>query len=141
MSIVFNCDNPDFRLKKKSILKEWINLVAKKEKRYLGNIHFIFMNDEELFKINKEFLKHETYTDIITFDYGEKDKIEGEIYISTERVNDNAVKLGLSFDTELHRVIIHGILHLIGYKDKTKNDSDKMRRKENDALRLLNELI
>lgn len=98
------------------------------------------MSDDSLLKINKEYLKHDTYTDIITFNYNEEKKIAGDIFISVDRVKENAEKFDTKFEEELHRVMIHGVLHLCGYKDKSKTDSDLMRRKENAALRLLNQL-
>lgn len=140
MAIVFSNDNVIFNLKEKTKLKNWINQVAKKEKKVVGNICYVFTNDEELLKINSQYLNHNTFTDIITFDYSENNKISGDIFISIDRVNENAVELKLTFDDELKRVIIHGILHLCGYKDKTKIDSDNMRLLETKALRLLNRL-
>lgn len=137
MAVSFLNSEVKFQLKNKIKLKHWISLVAEKEKRQIGTISYTFTNDEELHKINVQFLKHNTYTDIITFDYSEENKISGEIFISIDRVMDNASKMNIDFSEELHRVIIHGILHLCGYKDKTKIDSDLMRKKEDASLRLL----
>jgi rRNA maturation RNase YbeY len=137
MAIVFSTSNIAFNLKAKTKLKTWIGEVIKKEKKLIGNLSYVLTSDEELLKINQKFLHHNTYTDIITFDYCEENKIAGEIFISIDRVIDNAQKLGVSFEEELHRVIIHGVLHLCGHKDKTKIDSDNMRRLEDKALRLL----
>lgn len=137
MAITFNTQGTDFSLKKKAALKNWIAAVAKKEKRTCGNISYIFCSDEELLKINIQYLNHKTLTDIITFDYTEEDKIAGDIFISVERVEENAEKYKVDFENELHRVMIHGILHLCGYKDKTPKDEKLMRKKEDEALALL----
>ncbi len=140
MAIVFNNNNDKFKLKKSALIKKWIEQVAAKEKRTVGDLSYVFMSDEELLKINQQFLKHNTYTDIITFDYSENKKISGEIFISVDRVEENAKKMGTTFEDEIHRVIIHGVLHLCGYKDKTKIDSDNMRKQEDKALRVFNAL-
>jgi probable rRNA maturation factor len=136
MAIIFST-HIQFNLKQKAVLKEWINSVIKKEKKETGDINYVFTSDEELFKMNVKYLGHNTYTDIITFDYTEKKTVNGDIFISVHRVQDNAEKFKVGFEEELHRVMIHGILHLCGYKDKSKTDSDLMRKKENTALRLL----
>lgn len=137
MAISFSNDNITFNLKRKSELKTWIKSIIEKEKHVLGNLNYTFVSDESLLKINIEYLKHNTYTDIITFNYNEGKKVSGDIFISVDRVKENAQKFDVSFEEELHRVIIHGVLHLCGYKDKTKTDSDLMRSKENASLRLL----
>lgn len=138
MAISFSNQNIEFKLKNKAHLKKWIAEVANKEKRVIGNINYIFTNDEDLLKTNIQFLKHNTYTDIITFDYSESKKISADIFISVERVKDNSEKLKTHYDEELRRVIIHGVLHLCGYKDKSKVDSAKMRKQENKALSMYN---
>lgn len=137
MAISFSSDNITFNLKRKAELKTWIKSVIEKEKCILGSLNYIFTSDESLLKINIEYLKHNTYTDIITFNYNEGKKVSGDIFISVDRVKENAQKFDVSFEEELHRVIIHGVLHLCGYKDKTRTDSDLMRKKENSSLRLL----
>lgn len=111
-------------------LKKYIQLLFKKEGEKLESINYIFCTDKALLEINRQFLTHDFYTDIITFDLSETNAIQAEIYISVDRVRDNALKLGVSFKSELHRVIFHGVLHLCGYKDKTKGDKEKMRDKE-----------
>ena len=136
MPIHFSSDNIVFNLKQKAKLKAWIETIIKKEKMSLGNLNYSFTSDESLLKINIEYLKHNTYTDIITFNYNEGKEISGDIFISIERVKENANKFEVSFEEELHRVMIHGVLHLSGYKDKSKADSDLMRKKENASLRL-----
>jgi probable rRNA maturation factor len=110
----------------------------KKEKRILGELHYIFCSDTYLARINREYLHHNTYTDIITFDLSEsKAAISGEIYISIDRIRENAVLYNTSFRDELHRVIFHGALHLCGYKDKTTKDAKTIRAKEDFYLNLL----
>lgn len=135
MAITFQNQNIDFKLKQGSKIRTWIKQIIELEKRKPGNINFVFTSDEELLKVNIQYLNHDTYTDIITFDYSEDKKISGDIMISIERVGENAEKLRIGFDEEIKRVMIHGILHLCGYKDKTKADSELMRKKENWALR------
>jgi rRNA maturation RNase YbeY len=109
--------------------------VAKKEGYSIVGLNYIFCSDEYLLQINKDFLEHDYYTDIITFDQSEvKGKIEGDIFISIDRVKDNAKTVGSTFTQELHRVLAHGLLHLTGYKDKTPKDAKKMRAKEEEAL-------
>jgi rRNA maturation RNase YbeY len=111
-------------------LKKIIDSIFKKEGKRLESINYIFCSDNALVKINRQFLKHDFYTDIITFDFSEKTSVRAEIYISTDRVKDNARQLGVSINTELHRVIFHGVLHLCGYKDKKKVEKTKIRNKE-----------
>lgn len=125
-----------FKLKDKTKLKQWIKTITEKEKHKLGQINYIFCTDDELLEINIRHLNHKTLTDIITFDYTEGKTIHSDIYISIERVEENSKKFKVTFEEELHRVMIHGILHLCGYKDKTKADADLMRKKENGALKL-----
>ena len=137
MAITFSNNNIVFNLKKKAKLKTWIKIITEKEKKVLGNLNYTFVSDESLLEINTEYLNHNTYTDIITFDYCEDKKISGDIFMSVDRIRENAKKFGVDFEEELHRVMIHGVLHLCGYKDKTKSDSDLMRKKENASLRLL----
>ncbi|MBK6522323.1 MAG: rRNA maturation RNase YbeY [Sphingobacteriaceae bacterium] len=134
MAISFTSQHKKFKLLKSAAIKKWIEVVIKKEKRKLGEIHYVFVSDEELLEMNKQFLKHNTYTDIITFDYSEGKTINGDIFISIDRVKDNASKFKTEFNDELHRVIIHGVLHLCGYKDKTKKDATLMRKMEENSL-------
>lgn len=137
--ISFHNQTIDFKLKEKTKLKQWIKLITEKEKHTLGNIAYVFCSDDELLEINIKHLNHNTLTDIITFDYTENNKINSDIFISIDRVLENAKKFNTAFENELHRVMIHGILHLCGYKDKTKSDADLMRKKENWALKLKQE--
>lgn len=135
MAITFNSQEIDFKLKRSASFKTWIKKIVELEKKQVGQINFVFTSDEELLKVNQQFLKHDTYTDIITFDYTEGNKLNGDIMISIDRVGDNAEKFNLLFQDELNRVLIHGILHLCGYKDKSKTDATLMRKKENWALK------
>lgn len=123
-----------FTLKGKNKIKQWIKSVIEIEQSKLGDVQYIFCSDDELLKINIAHLNHDTYTDIITFDYTEKKMIHGDIFISIDRVKENAQKYNVTFENELHRVMIHGILHLCGYKDKKREDSKKMREMEDKAL-------
>jgi rRNA maturation RNase YbeY len=106
------------------------------ECKEIGNISVIFLSDDELLAINKQFLKHNYYTDIITFDYTKNNVISGELYLSIDRIKENALTFKVSTDEELRRVILHGILHLCGYKDKSSKDLKKMRKKEDYYLNL-----
>ena len=117
-------------------LQKWLEDFIRLEGCSLGDVSFVFCDDEYLLQINKEFLDHDYYTDIISFDYRLGNQLNGEIYISVDRVKDNADELGLEFDEEMHRVMAHGILHFIGYKDKTATEQMDMRRKENEVLEL-----
>ena len=115
---------------KASELKIVIKAIAKEHGYKIGNIDYILVNDEKILEINKQSLQHDYYTDIITFDYSEENVLEGEIYISIERVEENAKLYKELFHVELSRVVFHGILHMVGYKDKSKSESDKMREVE-----------
>ena len=118
-------------------IKIWLKTIASKEGYEIKDLNYIFMSDEELLKINIEYLNHDTYTDIITFDNAEvKGKIESDIFISLERTEANAKKFSTTFENELYRVLAHGLLHLCGYKDKKKTDIELMRKKEKESLRL-----
>lgn len=138
--IHFQTENIKLKLQNKTILKQWIRSVIEKKKRKSGEITFIFCSDEYLININKQYLHHDNYTDIITFDYSEEDSkqpISGDIIISIERVKENAAKYSKSFENELQRVIIHGVLHLLGYTDKSKKAKEEMTRQEDLCLKSL----
>lgn len=140
MAITFQSQEIDlvaigFKLPRGLKIKSWIKTIVESEKKKLGQLNFVFTNDEVVLNTNIQFLKHNTYTDIITFDYCEKDVVHGDIIISVERVKENAAKFKVEFNEELKRVIIHGVLHLCGYKDKITKDAELMRKKENSALR------
>jgi rRNA maturation RNase YbeY len=125
-----------FILKNKREHRNWLKKTIHSENKKEGNIVYVFKNDEGLLSINEQFLKHDTYTDVITFDYTCDEKISGDIIISIDRVRENAKIFNVSFDEELRRVMAHGILHLCGYKDKTKQELKIMRKKEDKALEL-----
>lgn len=118
-------------------VSRWIKQVAAQYSKKTGNINYIFCDDERILEMNKDFLQHDYYTDIITFDYSSEKQISGDIFISIDTVKSNAEGLKTSFEEELHRVIIHGILHLCGQDDKTDESQAEMTEKENNALNLL----
>jgi rRNA maturation RNase YbeY len=120
----------DFVLENEVQSREWIMSSIKEEGKQVGEINIIFCDDKDLLEKNKTFLNHDTLTDVITFDYTELNKISGDIFISIERVLDNSKDFNVTFEQELNRVIIHGNLHLIGYKDKSEKDQIIMRKKE-----------
>lgn len=126
-----------FNLHSRTKLKEWINKTAKQREKKIGNISYIFCSDDELLQINNQYLKHDYYTDVITFDYSEGVVLNGDIFISIDRVRDNAEQVGVSFEEELYRVMIHGVLHLSGVNDKTEQQAKQMRKAEEDSLKLL----
>ena len=126
----FFFEHKKFSLEKRAELKAFIEYLFKREKKKLSSINYVFCSDKRLLEINRQFLNHDFYTDIITFDLSESDSTQAEIYISVDRVKDNAKSLGTSFKSELHRAIFHGALHLCGYKDKTQAEQLKMRQKE-----------
>jgi rRNA maturation RNase YbeY len=128
--ISFNYET-DFSLSDEKRISEWISKLLTTENFKEGDINYIFCDDDYLHKLNVEFLNHDTLTDIISFDYSIGKIIQGDIFISVERVEDNATDFKVSFLEELHRVIVHGVLHFCGYKDKTDEDSMLMREKEN----------
>lgn len=135
MKIDFNYEI-DFKLDKESNYTDWINKIIAIESSSLGNLSYIFCDDTYLVEINLEYLNHNTLTDIITFDYSDKNEISGDIFISVERVIDNATCFKVDFEEELKRVMSHGVLHLLGYNDKTKEDKQVMRSKENEMIQL-----
>lgn len=141
MPISFDYQYRKHLLSKKSKIINWILLVCYLEKKEVESIDYVFCDDAFLFKLNQQFLKHSTLTDIITFDNSTKRNIAAEIYISTERVEENAQKFKTSFNEELRRVIIHGVLHCIGYSDKSPRHQLIMRKKEEEYLQLFTEMI
>ena len=138
--ILFNSLN-DFNLRQKLLYKRWLKELAALEGYKIGDINYIFFDDEYLLGVNQQYLQHDTYTDIITFDYVEGKILNGDIYISTERVRENARIYQVDFENELKRVLSHGVLHLCGYKDKTDADAAQMREKENFAISLFSSQI
>lgn len=138
MAIQFSFQT-NYPLKSRTKIKQWIKQIIESKGKKTGNITYIFCDDEYLLEVNKQYLQHDYYTDVITFDYVENDLISGDIFISTDRVRENALAFGSSETEELHRVIIHGALHLLGLKDKSEKEASQMRQAENEALKLLNE--
>jgi len=134
-SNIFFHSECDFDAESVSHLEAWITKAIENEEKELEEINYIFCNDDYLLEKNQTFLNHDTYTDIITFDYSEMNRISGDIFISVERVNENARKFAVPFNTELRRVMIHGVLHLIGYKDKSGEEKETMREKEDFYLK------
>lgn len=124
----------------KLLLKRWIKQIASTYNKEVGDLNIIFCSDEKLLEINRQFLKHNYYTDIITFDYCSVDILNGELYISIDTVKANATDYKETFTNELHRVIIHGVLHLCGFDDHSNKQKHVMRGKENEALKLLNDI-
>ena len=135
--IEFNYET-DFKIDDEHRLENWIETIAADKGFEIGEINYIFCDDDYLLKLNREFLQHDTLTDIISFDNSMGKLISGDIFISVERVSDNAKDFKVSFDEELHRVMIHGVLHYMGYKDKSEEDEKEMRHQENLALEELN---
>ena len=111
--------------------KKWLNQVISNENKLLGDITYIFCNDDYLLKKNIQFLNHNTLTDVITFDYCKGNSVSGDVFISIERVKENSEDFKVDFLSELNRVLVHGLLHLLGYKDKTESEANLMRKKEN----------
>lgn len=141
-SISFHVEEIDFVFEETDKTILWLNRIAEQESKGIVSLDYVFCSDEYLHKINVEYLNHDTYTDIITFDLGEPtdDAISGEIYISIDRVKENAQIHGSQYKDELLRVVAHGLLHLIGYPDKSEQEALVMRGKEEDALRTYKEL-
>jgi rRNA maturation RNase YbeY len=137
--ILFNYET-DFELANESKTEKWISSIISEYGFEEGEINYIFCDDKYLLKLNVEFLEHDTLTDIISFDYTLGKLINGDIYISVERVKENATEFSQTFDNELNRVLIHGILHYFGYKDKTEVDIAKMRNEEDKCLAKFNKL-
>lgn len=136
--IDFHSEDISFELFKKPAIISWLSYSIINEKKAPGEISYIFCSDEFLYKMNNEYLNHDTLTDIITFDYCENNLICGDIFISIDRIKENAKHFCVSFENELHRVMIHGIMHLCGYKDKAPEDQKVMSIKEDFYLNLRN---
>lgn len=133
MAIHFH-QNTLFHVKQKNVLKRWIRSTASQYKPKLGELNIILLTDDELLKINQEHLNHDYYTDIITFDYSSVNEVVGDLFISIDRVSENAKQMQNRIENELHRVIIHGVLHLCGLLDKTPLDKENMTLAEDKAL-------
>jgi len=128
--IEYNYEDVVFQLNNEQLTTHWIEEIIKNEKRKMGEISYIFCSNEKILEINKQYLNHDYYTDIITFDYCENKIISGDIFISIETVKENSLEYQVDFQEEINRVMAHGILHLCGYGDKTESEKKKMREKE-----------
>lgn len=140
LSISFHSEDVDFQLENEQQIIDWIKNTIQQEAKSATEISYIFCTDEYLYQMNLAYLNHDTYTDIITFDYTENSVVSGDIFISIDRVKENAIKFKTTFKNELSRVIIHGVLHLLGYKDKTPEQKQVMRSKEDFYLTLQSEI-
>lgn len=141
MAIRFSSQSGDFNVGSADNVKKWVSEVVMRRGKTVGNINYLFCDDEYLLDANKRYLNHDTYTDIITFDYVAGNLVSGDIMISVDRVGENAVKFGVPFDRELHRVVIHGVLHLLGQGDKSAEEAAEMRRQEEEALCLFDAMF
>jgi rRNA maturation RNase YbeY len=134
MHINFHTEEIEFELKQSNAIEEWLKSVIKAEGSTLGELNYIFCSDEYLYKMNVEYLQHDTYTDVITFQYAEE-VVHGDVFISIDRIHDNAAHFDVTIEEELSRVLVHGLLHLLGYKDKTEIEQTEMTSKENYYLK------
>ncbi|MBO8445077.1 MAG: rRNA maturation RNase YbeY [Bacteroidetes bacterium] len=134
--ITYNFEQTKFVFRQKTLTSKWLRLVAESEIRRIGDIAIIFCSDNYILDINRRYLGHDYFTDIITFDYCDGDKLSGDLFISVDSVRENSIEYGTEFNDELNRVIVHGILHLIGYDDHTDEDVKMMRSKEDYYLSL-----
>lgn len=126
----------DFKLDQEGLYADWISNVISSENKVEGDINYIFCDDDYLVEINKRYLDHDTLTDIISFDYTIGNKLQGDIFISIERVGENAIDFNVDFNEELKRVMVHGILHCCGYKDKGEDEERLMRQKEEEKMKM-----
>ncbi len=138
--VTYFTEDTSFRFKEKRLTSRWLKAVAESEGKRLGDIGIIFCSDNFLLNVNKEYLNHDYYTDIITFDYCEGNKLSGDLFISVDSVRENAAYYDVEFHVELRRVIVHGLLHLMGYDDHSDEDITQMRAKENACLLLRDQL-
>ena len=137
MAIHFFSEEIRFTLKEKLNRKRWLTKIATNAGFKIKELNYVFCSDEYLYQMNRDYLKHDTYTDIITFDNSEKkDDIEGDIFVSIDRVHENAKTHAQEVETEMNRVLAHGLLHLMGYKDKTREEAALMRLKEEESIKL-----
>ena len=134
-------EDTDFQFKPKRFTSVWLKTVAESEIRRLGEVNIIFCSDNYVLDINQRYLQHDYFTDIITFDYCEGNRLSGDLFISVDSVRENALEYGTEFQDELNRVIVHGLLHLVGYDDHTDEDIAVMREKENYYLDLRRSLL
>ena len=136
-NIVFEAEGVDMPMLDRRMIGKWIEAVAGGFGKAVGTLTYIFCSDEKILEVNREFLKHDYYTDIITFDYSTRRRIAGDMFISLDTVRSNAELFNRGYDDELRRVVIHGVLHLLGINDKGPGEREIMERHENEALRML----
>ena len=136
MAICFHSQQVKFDLKKKNLHKSWLKSCIEAHRRITGSVNYIFTSNPDQREMNREYLNHDYNTDVITFDYTEGDTISGDVFISVDQVRLNAISYSQKFDDELRRVMVHGVLHLIGFGDATNQEKEKMRKMENEALHL-----
>lgn len=135
--IFFSNDDVSFHWHNKAMIISWIRQVAAKENATINSLSYVFCSDTKILEINKEYLNHQTYTDVITFNLSDSTEIEGEVYISIDRVLANSKEYSVTFEKELCRVIVHGLLHLVGYNDKNEQQRQEMHNRESLCLSLL----
>ena len=138
--IRYFCEDIKFTYKNKLANNRWLKMVAGSEIRKIGDINVIFCSDNYILDVNMKYLQHDYFTDIITFDYCEGQVLSGDLFISVDSVRENSIEFGTDFEEELHRVIVHGVLHLIGYDDHTEEDKKVMRQKENYYLQMRSQI-
>ncbi len=137
MAVYFFNEDIDMPKLDKRKLKDWVKKVVNSHNMNIGELNYIFTSDSYILKVNNDYLQHDYYTDVITFDYSEGKKISGDIFISLDTVKSNSVLFKQDYDREFNRVLIHGVLHLIGFKDKKEDEAKEMRLQENNALALI----
>lgn len=139
--ISYHFENTDFVFRERDLNNRWLRTVAESEMKRIGDIAVIFCSDGYLLDVNRKYLGHDYFTDIITFDYCEGERLSGDLFISVDSVRENAVEYGTEFGNELNRVMVHGLLHLIGYDDHTEEDVKTMREKENHYLEIRSNIL
>ena len=138
--IRYFCEDIKFTYKNKLANNRWLKMVAGSEIRKIGDVNVIFCSDNYILDVNMKYLQHDYFTDIITFDYCEGKVLSGDLFISVDSVRENSIEFGTDFEEELHRVIVHGVLHLIGYDDHTDEDKKVMRQKEDYYLQMRSQI-
>lgn len=136
MPVSFHSEQINFSISVESAVANWLRDVCVSEGKILAEVTYIFCSDDYLLEMNRQYLNHDYYTDVITFDYCEADDVAGDVFISVDRVSENAKNVGVSMSEELHRVMVHGLLHLLGYHDKEDSDKQQMKAKEDFYLSL-----
>ena len=139
--ISYHFENTDFVFRERDLNNRWLRTVAESEMKRIGDIAIIFCSDGYLLDVNRKYLGHDYFTDIITFDYCEGERLSGDLFISVDSVRENAIEYGTEFGNELNRVMVHGLLHLIGYDDHTEEDVKTMREKENHYLEIRSHIL